>query len=329
MFDYVEYSYISENQKYTDTNNVFIPFRPVFEMELVISLYLVHSNLNEIALNPALLSNKKDFQNVLNLEENSLAKDMIDRFYIIIEKLRPISSRTRKTYSFRRIGNVNAYTKSRIPAFFALDHLKFKILLLRNFLKALKINNFDLTIFPKYIESREKTLEAILFQEYFSRSIEYFKLISPKKEFIGRRKHKTLHGVDTESLEPMWSYICKTSYNPEMNYILRGIKSNLFVINTIFAYMDVPNPFEYKDGHVLEVFKSLTNPDFIPKLIPSMSEALITRNFTQLEDLYQAFEFFMVRILEGIKNAVKISSNNLINLEENQTIYYTGNLLNF
>ncbi|MHA1584840.1 MAG: hypothetical protein ACTSWL_06270 [Promethearchaeota archaeon] len=319
----------SENQLYVDLNKVFIPFRPVIEMELVISLFLINSNFNKIKNSSSWQSNKQELYKLLNLEDKSVSKDILDRFFLLLKKLKPVVYQTREIHDFRRAGNVNAYSETRIPGFFALDHLKFKVLLLIKFLKHFKKSNYDLTVFPKYDEAKQKTLKSILFQEYYSRSIVYFNTISPKKEFIGKKTHAKLRGVDTQRLEPMWSFISHTKQNSEVNYIMRGIKGSLFVINTIFAYMDVPLPFEHKDGHMVGVFDALINPDFIPKLIPAMSAALEKENFSQFEDLLQAFEFFTVRIIDGINNAVKIASNNQINLTQNQTLYYTGKMLRF
>jgi hypothetical protein len=70
----------------------------------------------------------------------------------------------------------------------------------------------------------------------------------------------------------------------------------------------------------------MINQDFIPVLIPAISNAYSGSNRPQLEDLFQAYEFMMKRVLDGINYAIKIASGGQIILDLEGTIYNSGNI---
>ncbi len=315
------------NKANVDRNKVFIPFRPVFEMEVLISLYLVNKNYEDIKPLTSKLLDIEDLMVVFGIEKGTIYHDIVDRFYILLNRLKPLSLNERDHHDRRRYGNVNAYSKSRIPAFFAIDRIKVKFLMLKRLLDQLKKNDYDLTIFPKYYKVDVPTLETILFKEYYARTMEYFNIVTPQKEFV-ENKRPTLRGIDTSKLELMCGYVSQTDLHSGINFMMRGIKASLFVSEVIFRHLDIPNPFEHRDGHMINVADTILDNAFIPELIPAISNAIANKNVGQLNDLHQAFNFLMARVINGLNNAIDIASNKQISLGEEQILYYTGNVLN-
>ena len=66
--------------------------------------------------------------------------------------------------------------------------------------------------------------------------------------------------------------------------------------------------------------------DFIPELIPAISQCYAGNQTQQLRDCFTAYEFMMNRVLEGINYAVEIASGGAILLDLDSTIYNTGNI---
>ncbi|MFX0106517.1 MAG: hypothetical protein ACFE75_13665, partial [Candidatus Hodarchaeota archaeon] len=77
---------------------------------------------------------------------------------------------------------------------------------------------------------------------------------------------------------------------------------------------------------MIDAEEIMISQDFIPELIPAISNCIAEENMNQLEDCFRAYEFMMNRVLEGINNAVEIASGGQINLGLEDTIYSTGNV---
>ncbi|MFX1328619.1 MAG: hypothetical protein ACFE91_10860, partial [Promethearchaeota archaeon] len=98
------------------------------------------------------------------------------------------------------------------------------------------------------------------------------------------------------------------------------------VCKIMFAKMDVYNPFTLAKEIEIDAEEMMISQDFIPELIPAISNCYAGKNMTQLEDCFRAYEFMMHRVLEGINYAVEIASGGQINLGIDDTIYNTGNI---
>jgi hypothetical protein len=90
--------------------------------------------------------------------------------------------------------------------------------------------------------------------------------------------------------------------------------------------MDVFTPFTIAKETMIDAEEIMISQDFIPELIPAISNCIAEENMNQLEDCFRAYEFMMNRVLEGINNAVEIASGGQINLELDGMIYNTGNV---
>ncbi|MHA1619678.1 MAG: hypothetical protein ACTSVZ_10395, partial [Promethearchaeota archaeon] len=323
----------TKNQYYKDLNSVFIPFRPVLEMELLVSQFLVHENYSTISKKAHLQPNYGEMQTSLCVDKGgNLNHDILDRFYHLVHHIKPIILPAREHHDRVRYGNVNAYTRSRIAGFYALDHFKFKILLLKNFLTTLAASYYNMAGF-KNIRGKERDISELdlgtaLYQEFHARSLEYFKLISPEKEIANRHKN-VFTSVSFSALEKMCQFSTDDKSDNNVNYIMRSLKSSLFVCTVIFSHMDVPHPFDHKDSHMIDFEQTLLSPEFIPKLITSMTTALKNQKYFLLADLHKAFDFLIDRVIDGIDQAIRIAANHQLRLEREQTLYYVGNLLDF
>jgi hypothetical protein len=70
----------------------------------------------------------------------------------------------------------------------------------------------------------------------------------------------------------------------------------------------------------------MLSQDFIPELIPAISNCYLGNNLAQLEDLFRAYEFMMKRVLEGINYGIEIASGGQIILDLDDTIFNLGNI---
>lgn len=90
--------------------------------------------------------------------------------------------------------------------------------------------------------------------------------------------------------------------------------------------MDVYNPFILAKEIDVDAEEMMISQDFIPELIPAISQYYAENKKAQLEDCFRAYGFMMHRTLEGINNAVEIASGGQIILDLDSTIYNTGNI---
>jgi len=111
-----------------------------------------------------------------------------------------------------------------------------------------------------------------------------------------------------------------------IKFIMKEIKASLFVCRVMFAQMDVYNPFTLAKETDIDAEEMMISHDFIPELIPAISQCYAEKHMPQLEDCFRAYEFMMHRVLEGINYAVEIASGGQIILDLDSTIYNTGNI---
>jgi hypothetical protein len=90
--------------------------------------------------------------------------------------------------------------------------------------------------------------------------------------------------------------------------------------------MDVNTPFTMADETMIDAEEMMISQDFIPELIPAISQYYAEKQTRQLEDCFRAYEFMMHRVLEAINFAVKTASGGQIMLDLDSTIYNTGNI---
>ncbi len=326
------YASVSDtNQINIDRIKVFEPFRPIYEMELLISLYLINYNYYEIKNISLQQPNQKEFNQRLRITEESIYFDISDRFHSLLNTITPIGSIfQQKIQEINTSGRIYAYNSNRIPAYFALERLKVKLILLKKIINKLEKECWVLSIFPKFDSLKKISLESIVFEEFYSRLERYSKIIAPIQISIGKKRSLYNDIVYSRKLEEMCLYISHSKRSYRMNYIMRSIKASLFVCNMIFTYLDIPDPFENnKDNHMINISETLLDPNFIAKTIQSMSEALETKNFLILYDLHNSFNFLMNQVLAGINNAMVMASNSQLHLHIDQTLYYSGNILKF
>ena len=111
-----------------------------------------------------------------------------------------------------------------------------------------------------------------------------------------------------------------------IKFIMKEIKSSLFVCKIMFAQMDVYTPFTSGKEVMIDAEEIMISQDFIPELVPAISRCYAEKNNSQLEDCFTAQEFMMKRVLKGINFAVETASGGQINLDLEETIYNTGNI---
>lgn len=323
---YENYAIISSknNRLITDQNKVFIPFRAVFEVEMLVSLYLINYSYDSIEKGAFSMMDVNELSKLLGIAEKSLYRNIVERFFVSFEKIKPIRLNARDNMDRKRMGNVNAYSESRIPAFFAVDRLKVKFLILKKILKTLRENDFILQKMTLLQLKPDTSLETVLFEEYYKDLTFYFDIITPKKEF-SHSKHSVLYSIGTEKLQEIRGYLSLAKNSP-LNYIMRSIKASLFVCNLIFTQMDVPDPFIHTDESIIDIREAIVDPQLIPSLVKELDVALRNKNYTMAAELHDKFELLVVRILKALSNAITIASNGQIHLQTKETLYSTGNI---
>ncbi|MHA1776161.1 MAG: hypothetical protein ACTSWC_05275 [Promethearchaeota archaeon] len=316
---------ISQNSYTTDLNRVYIPFRSILEAELMTSGILALRNYEYLSNISFKSLDMEKIMEELELDENHLFSKILARFFIVVHRLVPIASRLGPNRRNElRYGNVNAYTESRIPLFYAVDRFKVKILILRNFFHTLRRNHYNLKYFPSYVRKEDKSLYSILFAEYYERMLKYFQTVvwepTYKKKYLN-----TYDDVNFRVLYELHSFRQRTSVS-KINYIIRGLKSSLFVSKLLFQVCDIPQPFETANGAVESL---ILNRDFIPGMINIMNMAYRIGDMVRLREIVEMFLAYLDKILQGINHGVFVASNQQMELNIDETIYYIGDILEF
>ncbi len=312
-----ELSVDHEKKYFFDINKVFIPFRPVLEMELLVSAFLAVKNYEVIQSFNIIDSSPAHFASILELDPNSIYYPILERFFSLLDKIIPVAMYARDMQSQIRLGNVNAYTESRIPLFYALDRLKVKLIILRNFFQHLKNSHYQLSSFTEYPKKTDKSFISILFAEYYKKTQEYFSNVSWKPEH-----DRNLESVSYRHLQELNNLII--DHAGEMNYIVRGLKASLFTSKVLFQVLDIADAF---GGIPLETL--LLNRDFIPGMLNIIGECFRIGNAVKLHEATDLFLFFMDKLVDGVNQAIKLASHDTVLLEKDDLMYYSGHCTEF
>ena len=71
-----------------------------------------------------------------------------------------------------------------------------------------------------------------------------------------------------------------------IKFIMKEIKASLFVCRVMFAQMDVYNPFTMAKEIMIDAEEIMISQDFIPELIPAISQCYAEKHMSQLEDCF-------------------------------------------
>ncbi len=312
-----------------DLNKVFIPCRTVLEMEALTSLFLEYYNYDEIKELPQSQPSSEKLIEKFHVIDCEPLEHIIEYFIeVIVSKLKPIVMYAREHHDRFRMGNVEAYTKTRLCLFLALHRLKVKFLVIKNFMDKFKEKNFNLDASEdqKYLGAH--TFLSAFYEYYYEKNKMNLKLMLSSKR-MSERVSELMDTSKTITNEDIINAITFKKFLDDKNrikFIMKEIKASLFVCRIMFAQMDVYNPFTIAGEAMIDAEEMMISQDFIPELIPAISQWYAEKHMSQLEDCFRAYEFMMHRVLEGINYAVKIASGGQIDLELDSAIYNTGNI---
>ncbi|MFX1599358.1 MAG: hypothetical protein ACFFB6_02045 [Promethearchaeota archaeon] len=312
-----------------DLNKVFIPCRTVLEMEALTSLFLEYYNYDEIKELPQSQPTSQKLIEKFHVLDCHPLESIIEYFIdVIVSKLKPIVMYAREHHDRFRMGNVEAYTKTRLCLFFALHRLKLKFLIIKNFMEKFKEKNYKLDISEDQGNLGAHTFLSAFYQDYYKKNKMNLKLMLSSKR-MSDRVSELMDTSDTITNEDIINAITFKKFLDDKNrvkFIMKEIKASLFVCRVMFAQMDVYKPFTLAKETMIDAEEIMISQDFIPELIPAISNYYSDKNKTYLEDCFRAYDFMMNRVLEGINFAVETASGGQILLDLDATIYNTGNI---
>jgi hypothetical protein len=312
-----------------DINKVFIPCRTVLEMEALTSLLLEHYNYEMIKEIPKTQPTSQELIKIFRVVDIEPLERIIEYFIdVVVNRLKPIVMYERDHHDRFRMGNVVAYTKTRMCLYLALHRLKLKFLIVKDFMDKFKGNNFQL---DEEQDEGYRTFLSAFHKDYTEKNIMNLKLMLSTKR-VSERVSKLLDTKDTITNDDIIQALTFKKYLDDINrikFIMREIKASLFVCKVMLAKIDVPNPFTIARETMIDTEDIMISQDFIPELIPAISKCLSENQHDQLTDCFKAYDFMMKSVLEGINYAIKIASGGQIELDLNDTIYNTGNIFSF
>ena len=312
-----------------DLNKVFIPCRTVLEMEALTSLFLEYYNYNEIKELPQTQPSSESLIEIFRVIDCEPLERIIEYFIdVVVSKLRPIVMYERDHHDRVRMGNVDAYTKTRLCLFFALHRLKLKFLIIKHFMDKFKEKEYSLDVSENQEVLGAHTFLSIFYKDYYKKNKMNLKLMLSSKR-MSERVSELMDTSNTITNEDIINAITFKKFLDDKNrikFIMKEIKASLFVCKIMFAQMDVHSPFTIGKEVMIDAEEIMISQDFIPELIPAISRCYAATNRAQLEDCFRAQEFMMKRVLEGINYAVHTASGGQINLELEETLYNTGNI---
>lgn len=312
-----------------DLNKVFIPCRTVLEMEALTSLFLEYYNYDDIKELPESQPSSHKLIEKFHIIEVEPLEHIIEYFIdVIVSKLKPIVMYERDHHDRFRMGNVVAYTKTRLCLYFALHRLKLKFLVIKHFMDKFKENKFKLDTTDDQETVGSHNFLAAFYRDYYKKNKMNLKLMLSSKR-MSERVSQLMDTSNTITNEDIINAITFKKFLDDKNrikFIMKEIKASIFVCRIMFAQMDVFKPFRIADEAMIDIEEMMVSQDFIPELIPAMSSCYAGESATPLEDCFTAYEFMMSRVLEGINYAVEIASGGQIQLGLEDTIYNTGNI---
>jgi hypothetical protein len=309
-----------------EINKVFIPCRTVLEMEALTSLFLDNHNYELLRELPKSQPTSQQLIDVFRVIKVEPLERIIQYFIdVVVNRLKPIVMYARDHHDRYRMGNVAAYTQTRVCLYLALHRLKLKFLIIKHFMDQFKANQYQLT--PSQDEGYRNFLSAF-HKDYADKNLMNLKLMLSSKR-MSERVSELIDDHDIITNEDIIQALSFKQFlddNDRIKFIMREIKASLFVCKVMFAKIDVPSPFTIAKETMTDAEEIMISQDFLPELIRDISSCIADNNLSQAEDCFTAYDFFMNCVLEGIKNGVKIASGGEIILEDNDTIYSTGNL---
>jgi len=312
-----------------ELNKVFIPCRTVLEMEALTSLFLEYYNYNEIKELPQAQPSSKSLIEKFRVIDCEPLERIIEYFIeVIVSKLKPIVMYERDHHDRIRMGNVDAYTKTRLCLFFALHRLKLKFLIIKHFMDKFKESNYSLDLSEDQEDLGAHSFLSTFYRDYYKKNKMNLKLMLSSKR-MSERVSKLMDTSNTITNEDIINAITFKKFLDDKNrikFIMKEIKASLFVCKIMFAQMDVYTPFTMGKEAMIDAEEIMISQDFIPELVPAISRCYAEKSKNQLEDCLTAYEFMMKRVLEGINFAVETASGGHINLDLEGTIYNTGNI---
>ena len=312
-----------------DLNKVFIPCRTVLEMEALTSLFLEYYNYDEIKEIPQSQPTSQKLIEKFHVLDCHPLENIIEYFVdVIVSKLKPIVMYERDHHDRFRMGNVEAYTKTRLCLFFALHRLKLKFLVIKHFMDKFKEKNYKLGLSEDQENLGVHTFLSTFYRDYYKKNKMNLKLMLSSKR-MSERVSKLMDTSKTITNEDIINAITFKKFLDDKNrikFIMKEIKASLFVCKVMFAQMDVYTPFTMAKETMIDAEEIMISQDFIPELIPAISQCYAEKHMPQLEDCFTAYEFLMHRVLEGINYAVETASGGQIVLDLDDTIYNTGNI---
>ncbi|MFX1366816.1 MAG: hypothetical protein ACFFCE_13525 [Promethearchaeota archaeon] len=312
-----------------DLNKVFIPCRTVLEMEALTSLFLEYYNYDEIKELPQSQPTSEKLIDKFHVLDCEPLEHIIEYFIeVIVSKLKPIVMYERNHHDRFRMGNVDAYAKTRLCLFFALHRLKLKFLVIKNFMDKFKGNNYRLDTSENQESLGAHSFLSAFYQDYHKKNKMNLKLMLSSKR-MSDRVSELMDTSKTITNEDIINAITFRKFLDDKNrikFIMKEIKASLFVCRVMFAQMDVGKPFTTANEMDVDAEEMMISQDFIPELIPAISQYYAERQMPQLEDCFRAYDFMMHRALEGINHAVELASGGQIVLDLDSTIYNTGNI---
>lgn len=312
-----------------DLNKVFIPCRTILEMEALTSLFLEYYNYDLIREIPKSQPSSQKIIEIFQILDCRPLENIIKYFVDgVVQKLKPIVMYERDHHDRFRMGNIVAYTKTRVCLYVALHRLKLKFLFIKHFMDIFKDNEFKLNKPEEQVDLGPHLFISSLYKDYTHKNNMNLKLMLSSKR-VSDRVSKLLDLKDIITNEDIINAITFKKYlddNNRIKFIMREIKASIFVCKVMFAQIDVYNPFSVGKEVMIDAEEIMLNQDFIPVLIPAISSAYSKNTKVQLEDLFRAYEFMMKRVLEGINYAIEIASSGQILLDLEDTIYNSGNI---
>ncbi|NVM46484.1 MAG: hypothetical protein HWN79_16370 [Candidatus Lokiarchaeota archaeon] len=312
-----------------DLNKVFIPCRTVLEMEALTSLFLEHYNYEVIKEIPKSQPESQRVIEIFRILDCQPLENIIKYFIDgVVSKLKPIVMYERDHHDRFRMGNVVAYTKTRVCLYLALHRLKLKFMFIKHFMDKFKNNEFKLNIPDEREDLAPHLFISSFYKNYTHKNEMNLKLMLSSKR-ISERVSKLLDLKDIITNDDIINAITFKKYlddNNRIKFVMREIKASIFVCKVMFAQMDVFDPFSEGKELMIDAEEFMINQDFIPVLIPAISNAYSGSKRAQLEDLFQAYNFMMKRVLEGINYAIEVASGGQILLDLEGTIYNSGNI---
>ncbi|MFX1235337.1 MAG: hypothetical protein ACFFBY_12385, partial [Promethearchaeota archaeon] len=304
----------------------------VLEMEALTALFLEYYNYDEIKELPKSQPSSQRLIELYRILDCRPLERIIEYFIdVVVSKLKPIVMYERDHHDRFRMGNVVAYTQTRVCLYLALHRLKLKFLFIKHFMDNFKANNYKLNLPEDRKGLGAHNFLSTFYEQYYKRNKMNLKLMLSTKR-VSERVSELMDTSKTITNEDIINAITFKKFLDDKNrikFIMKEIKASLFVCKMMFAKMDVFTPFTLAKETMIDAEEIMISQDFIPALIPAISNCIVEKNITQLEDCFRAFEFMMNRVLEGINNAIEIASGGQINLDLDATIYNTGNIFQF